>query len=72
MKERIKKVMERVFKITDIEDNFSQATCIEWDSLRHFDLILELELEFGVEFEPEEMSQIKNIDDVERIINSKL
>jgi acyl carrier protein len=71
MKERIKKVVSQVLK-TDVDDNTSQGTCAAWDSLRHLNLIIELETEFDVSFEPEEIAQMKNIDTIAKMIEIKL
>ena len=43
-----------------------------WDSLRHLNLIVELESEFGVEFDPEEISGMKCFEDIERVLTQKL
>jgi acyl carrier protein len=71
MKERIKKVVSQVLKI-DVDDNTSQDTCASWDSLRHLNLIIELEMEFDVSLEPEEIAQMKSIDEIERIIKTNM
>jgi acyl carrier protein len=71
MKERIKEVVGQVLK-TAINDSTSQETCAEWDSLRHLNLIIELEMTFDVSFEPEEIAQMKNIDAIERMLKAKM
>jgi acyl carrier protein len=70
MRERIKKVASQVLK-TDVDDNTSQSTCASWDSLHHLNLIIELEMEFNISFEPEEIAQMKTIDAMERLIKMK-
>jgi acyl carrier protein len=71
MKERIKKVVSQVLKTT-VDDNASQGTCAEWDSLRHLNLIIELETEFDLSFEPEEIVRMKSIDAIERMIKTRV
>jgi acyl carrier protein len=71
MKERIKKVVSRVLKI-DVDDNTSQNTCASWDSLHHLNLVIELEMEFEVSFEPEEIARMKDIDTIEELIKTKI
>ena len=39
---------------------------------RHLNLIVELESEFGVEFDPEEISGMKCFEDIERVLTQKL
>jgi acyl carrier protein len=71
MKERIKKTVSQVLK-TDVDDDTSQDNCASWDSLHHLNLIIELEEEFDVSFEPEEIAEMKSIDVIERMIESKM
>ena len=60
---RIKKVMASVFGISesDIDENASPATIEQWDSLRHMNLVLALEDEFGVSFSDEDIVQMMNL-----------
>jgi acyl carrier protein len=71
MREQIKKVISQVLK-TMVDDNTSQDSCAAWDSLHHLNLIIELEIEFDIAFEPEEIACMKNIDAIEKIISTKL
>ena len=71
MKERIKKTAAQVLK-ADVSDNTSQDSCAMWDSLHHLSLIIELETEFDVSFEPEEIAQMKSIDAIEKMIKMKI
>jgi acyl carrier protein len=70
MRERIKQIMARVLK-TEVSDAASQTNCTEWDSLRHLNLVVELELEFDVSFEPEEIALMKDINAIETILKTK-
>ena len=72
MRDRIKKVIKQVLQLENVTDTASQATCVEWDSLRHLDLVLELEMEFDVSFEPDEMVKMISLDVIEQIIAAKL
>ena len=71
MKEQIKAIMARVFGLPEIEDGISTTTCDRWDSLRHLNLTIELEMEMGVEFEPEEIAAMKYLDQIEAILLTK-
>lgn len=70
MKEKIKSIMSEVFEC-EISDKASQSTIEKWDSLRHLNLMIELEMAFDAEFEPEEISEMKNIEAIEKIIRAK-
>lgn len=71
MKERIFKVMNEVFDIDNANQETSQKNCEKWDSLNHLNLILALEEEFDLSFEPEEISIMKDVPSIERIIKEK-
>ncbi len=62
MEDRIKKVMAAVFAVpvAEISDNASLHEIEAWDSLRHINLILALEEEFGIHFEEEEIATLVN------------
>lgn len=70
--ERLTAVFCTVLGMDQINDGISQANCPTWDSMRHLNLIVELESEFGVEFEPEEIAEMKDYNQVLRILESKL
>ena len=42
-----------------------------WDSVEHLNLILALETQFGIEFEPEEIERMKSIGEIARLVESK-
>ena len=71
MKDRIIKVMKEVFEIENIDETVSQKNCEKWDSLNHLNLVIALEEEFNVSFEPEEIAQMKDYSAVEKLIKEK-
>ncbi len=70
MRERIKSVIKRVFKLNHVRDDISQSNCDRWNSLGHLNLIVELEMEFDVSFKPEDIIEIKSLDMIEKKLNS--
>jgi acyl carrier protein len=42
-----------------------------WDSVRHLNLVLAIEEEFGLTFLPEEMDEAKSIGHIARLVASK-
>ena len=62
MKAQVKSVLKNVLGIQEISDDISQQNCGAWDSLKHLNLIVELEEEFDVSFEPEDIAEMKNLD----------
>lgn len=71
MKEKIIETVGRVLEI-EADENTSQTNCTEWDSLGHLNLIIELEMEFDVSFEPEEIAGMKSIELIDALIKQKL
>ena len=69
MKNRIKEVMKRVFQQDEIADDISQSNCAKWDSMTHLNLIVELEEEFDMSLEPEDMADMKSLEIIERTIS---
>jgi len=55
---KVKKVMAQVFGIEEeaINDDSSMSSIESWDSLRHVNLIIALEQEFGIRFPDEEIT----------------
>jgi len=49
----------------------SPATVDSWDSVRHLNLILALEDEYGLQFRPEDTDEAKSIGDLARLVASK-
>ena len=71
MKEKVIKIMKDVLEMDEVSMNTSQDNCENWNSLRHLNLVSELEDEFGVEFEPEEIAEMKSVDKIIEIIQLK-
>lgn len=73
-KEKVKKIIAETFEVSleEMPENPSQKNMSEWDSLRHLNLIIELEAGFDMCFEPEEISKMNDLDSVIEQINIKL
>lgn len=71
---KIKEVMSAVFEIPleSIADDTSSDNIENWDSLRHLNLILALEEEFGVSIPDEEVGNLVNYKLIELVINDLL
>lgn len=71
MDEKILEILKRVFELDSIDENCSQVSCEKWDSLKHLDLVVEIESELNIELEPEEISQMKSFRDIIEIVVTK-
>jgi acyl carrier protein len=50
----------------------SPETIDTWDSVHHLNLVLALEQEFDLQFEPEEIDQMKDVRHIMEILGSKV
>lgn len=59
---KIKKVMSTIFNIdlNEISDNSSPNNIDKWDSMAHMNLIVELEKEFDLLFDANEITEMIN------------
>jgi len=72
MKERILDVLKRTLEIDNADENTSQKNCSKWDSIHHLSLVIELETEFDVSFEPEEIGEMHSFFEIENLLIEKL
>ena len=72
MKEQIIEILKQVFKMEHVKDNISQKTCDKWDSLSHLNLIIELEQQYNVSFEPEDIVEMTSLQRIEQKLLKKL
>lgn len=72
MEEKVLNILRNVLENQAIDATCSQENCEAWDSMHHLNLCFELEGEFGIMFEPEEMAAMKSYNDIVRIVHSKL
>ncbi len=71
MEERILSVIHTVLGLEKVDTTISQANCEKWDSMRHLNLIVALVLEFDVEFEPEEIAEMKSFEIIKKFLEEK-
>lgn len=72
--EQVRTVSADVFQVPagQISPQSSPETLDSWDSVQHLNLVLALEQQFGVQFEPEEMDKMKNIGNIVDLVEAKL
>lgn len=71
---RIKEVMSSVFDIDVdvINEDSSQDSIEQWDSMKHLDLIVAIEEEFGITIPLEEVGNMINFKYIKLIIEEQL
>jgi acyl carrier protein len=72
--EELKNVILLSLKIDDMELNDdTKATDVPgWDSLNHINVIIAVEKHFNIRFKNLEILRLKNIGDLQNLVNSKL
>jgi acyl carrier protein len=58
--------------VAQLESDSSPENIETWDSVHHLNLVLALEQEFNLQFEPEEVDQIGNVGQIVAVISRKL
>ena len=72
MEEKVLEILKNLFELDSVDETCSQTTCEKWDSLGQLNLVVELESEFDVTLEPEEIGEMKSFEDIIRILRSKV
>ena len=72
MEEKVLEILKNLFELDTVDETCSQETCEKWDSMGVLNLVVELESEFDVSLEPEEIGEMKSFDDIIRILKTKL
>ena len=71
MEQRIIKILKELFGLETVDTSISQETCEKWDSMGQLNLVAELEMEFDVSLEPEEIGEMKCFEDIVRLLKAK-
>ena len=69
----LSRVREIASDVLDAEVNAdsSPVTIESWDSVRHIDLMMALEAEYGVRFRPSEIDEARSIGQIAGLVASK-
>ena len=67
---RVREIAGDVLTVEVTADS-SPATVESWDSVKHLNLMLALEEEYGFQFLPEEMDEAKSVGDIAKLVAAK-
>ncbi len=72
--ERLNVVFRDVFDDEEISvnENTTANDIEDWDSLEHINLIVAIEEEFGIKFSMNEVTHMKNVGDMVKLISEKI
>lgn len=71
MEEKVLEILKNLFELDAVDNTCSQSTCEKWDSMGQLNLVVELESEFDVSLEPEEIGEMTSFQDIIRILKNK-
>ena len=72
MEEKVLEILKNVFELDNVDETCSQTTCEKWDSMGVLNLVVELESEFCISLEPEEIAELQSYNDIIRILKAKM
>jgi acyl carrier protein len=72
--EQVRTISADIFQVpaSQINPASSPETLESWDSVQHLNLVLGLEQHFNIQFDPEEMDQMKTTGAIADLVSSKL
>lgn len=71
MEEKILNVLKTVLELKTVDKSISTANCEAWDSMAQLNLVVELETEFDVSFEPEEIAEMNSFGSIKEMLAKK-
>lgn len=72
MEEKVLEILKNLFELDTIDKTCSQTTCEKWDSMGQLNLVVELESEFDISLEPEEIGEMVSFEKIIDVIRKKL
>ena len=71
VEKRVRFIVADLFNLTPsmVETDSSPQQIAGWDSMQHLNLVLALEQEFGVQFGPDQIEQMKSVRKIVQIVN---
>jgi acyl carrier protein len=70
---KLKELLKDVFALPDgeINDDLTVNTLETWDSLKHMELVVAIEKEYGVDLSVDEIISMKSVDAIKTILKKK-
>lgn len=74
MNDKLTAIIAEVLEIdqSEINETFDQNSTANWDSLNHLNLVISIEENFDVSFEPEEIATMTSLTAIEEKLKEKL
>lgn len=71
MEKQVLEILKNLFELGTIDKTCSQQTCDKWDSMGQLNLAVELESEFNVILEPEDVAKMTSVEMIIKILKTK-
>lgn len=71
MEKKILDILKSVLELDQVDDTISSANCEKWDSMAQLNISVEIEAEFVVSLEPEEIAEMASYNDIVKILKAK-
>lgn len=70
MEQKLKQIMANIFEVgeDEITDDSSIDNIENWDSLKHINLIIAIEEQFGISIDEDEMLEMTSFTEIKRIL----
>jgi len=72
--DRVRGIVADILQVplAEVGPDSSPESIATWDSVHHLNLVLALEQEFNLQFEPEEIDQIGNVGQIVTLVSKKV
>ncbi len=71
MEEKVIELLKRVFEGVEITVESSQKNVDNWDSMHQLSIAFEIESEFEISLEPDEITKLISVKDIVKFLESK-
>ena len=71
MEEKVFEILKNLFELDTVDETCSQETCEKWDSMGQLNMVVELESEFDVTLEPEEIAEMTSFEKIIKVLKAK-
>ena len=71
MEKKVLEILKNVLELNNVDETISSTNCEKWDSMAQLNISVELEAEFDVSLEPEEIAALASYEDIVRILKEK-
>lgn len=71
MEEKVLEILSQVLELNNVDKSISYENCEKWDSMAQLNISVELEAEFDVSLEPDEIAALSSYENIIRVLKEK-